>query len=214
MPRIAYKNAAGQRLSGVTTVIGGNLGWSKNGLMYWAWEQGRDGKDFRDTKQAAADAGTIAHTLIEADIKGITLDLTPYPADLLAKAQKCYENFHHWKSTVGFKPLKSELTLVSEFNQYGGTIDCIAEIQGKPCLFDWKSSNGVHEEYLIQLSAYQKVYEENFPAEKLSGAYLLRISKEDAAWTFHYWENLDFAWLDFIRLLGLHNSKKLYKGKV
>ena len=214
MPKIMYKNKAGERLSGVTTIIGGNLGWSKNGLMYWAWEQGRDGKDFRDTKQAAADAGTIAHLRIEADIKGIEPVIPEAPDEIQKKALNCYLNFMHWKETVNFKPLKSELTLVSEVNQYGGTIDCIAEIQGKPCLFDWKSSNGVHEEYLIQLSAYQKVYEENFPGEKLSGAYLLRIAKEDAGWTFHYWENLDFAFEDFLRLKGLHVSKKLYKGKV
>lgn len=214
MPRIDYKNKAGERLSGVTTIISGSLGWNKQALMYWSWDQGRNGKDFRDTKQAAADAGTIAHLRIEADIKGVEAVIPAAPDDIQEKALNCYLNFQRWKETVHFKPLKSELTLVSEANQYGGTIDCIAEIQGRPCLFDWKTSNGVHEDYLIQLAAYQRVYEENFPTEKLNGAYLLRIAKEDASWTFHYWENLDFAWEVFKNLLAIHNAKKLFKGKV
>ena len=70
MPTADYKNAKGVRIPGNTTVINGNLGWSKNGLMYWAWEQGRNGKDFRQSRDDAADAGTLAHALIEADIKG------------------------------------------------------------------------------------------------------------------------------------------------
>ena len=40
-------------------------------LMYWAWEQGKEGKDFRDTSQRAADAGTLSHRMVECDLKSI-----------------------------------------------------------------------------------------------------------------------------------------------
>jgi hypothetical protein len=36
VPRIPYKNRAGKRLSGATTVISANLGWNKEALKWWA----------------------------------------------------------------------------------------------------------------------------------------------------------------------------------
>jgi len=62
MPANIYKNAQGKRIPGVTTVIS-NLGWSKGGLMHWAWEQGINGIDYKETRDKAADTGTIAHAM-------------------------------------------------------------------------------------------------------------------------------------------------------
>ena len=74
MPANIYKNKAGERIPGVTTVIGSNLGWSKGGLMHWAWEQGINGLDYRETRDAAANTGTIAHKMVEYEIKGKKFD--------------------------------------------------------------------------------------------------------------------------------------------
>ena len=75
MPTIPYKNAAGQRISGVTTIIGTNLGWNKEPLMYWANRIGREtGLGHREVSKLAADSGTVCHEMIDCEIKGRELD--------------------------------------------------------------------------------------------------------------------------------------------
>ena len=36
MPTQPYKTTAGERVPGVTTVLGAQLAWNKGALMYWA----------------------------------------------------------------------------------------------------------------------------------------------------------------------------------
>ena len=212
MATIPYKNAAGKRIAGVTTIIG-NIGWGREQLMYWAWNEGIEGRNYRDTKQEAADSGTIAHSFIEAHLRGKeyvpSLDINP---DIVSKAEKAFQNFLHWKSMVDFRILSLEEHLVSERYQYGATPDCIAVINGKNCLFDWKASNGIYESYLIQVSAYKVVWEEVHSDILIDGGhYLYRMDKESAAWTLHYWEDLSLAWEAFLCAKKLHDLKKLIK---
>ena len=129
MPTIPYKNKEGKRVSGVTTIIGGNLGWNKQALMWWANEMGLQGKNHRDEAKEAADAGTLCHALIEKDIlkmmppshklvdiekgiKKLTIDLTD---EQLSKAETGFLNFLEWKRMVNFipkfMPIATELTL-------------------------------------------------------------------------------------------------------
>lgn len=213
MAAIPYKNAAGKRVSGVTTIISGSLGWSKDALIYWAWNEGAEGRNYRDTKQRAADSGTIAHGMIEAHLKG-KFYVPPFEAseDVITKANQAFENFCHWKQQVTFRALALEEHLVSEIYQYGATPDCIATINGKVCLFDWKSANGVYGEYLIQLSAYKVAWEEVHPDMLIEGGfYLYRMDKTTAAWTLHYWQDLAASWEAFLCLRKLHDLKKEIK---
>jgi hypothetical protein len=93
MPTREYRNAAGELIPGNTTVIGSNLGWNKQPLMYWAWAEGRDGTNFRESRESAADAGTLAHAMIESDIKDRGLpDLSKYPAETAKKAETGFLN--------------------------------------------------------------------------------------------------------------------------
>ena len=76
MPTFAYTNADGDRVPGVTTVIGSNLGWSKNGLMWWANKHGRAGRDMKgayDEANAAGAIGTCVHDRIEAYVHGLVV---------------------------------------------------------------------------------------------------------------------------------------------
>ncbi len=213
MATIPYKNKEGKRVSGVTTIISSNIGWSKDALIYWAWNEGMEGRNFRETKQSAADSGTIAHGMIETHLKG-KLYVPPIeaPEEVIAKAQKAFANFLHWREQVNFRALFLEEHIVSEVYQFGATPDCIAAINGKICLFDWKSSNGVYPDYLIQIAAYKVAWEEVHPDILIDGGfYLYRMDKENAAWTLHYWEDLSPAWEAFLCCLKLHSLKKQIK---
>lgn len=211
-----YKNASGRRVPSVTTILAQN-GWNKRPLMIWAHRLGLDGKSMDEAREAAADAGTCAHDLIECWIRKTTPDLSKYPTDILSKAMQCYENFISWQRKMAFEPLYPELELVSEDHQYGGCLDLVARIDGKICLFDWKSSEGVYPDYLMQAIAYKHLWDENASAMKgmgleslgkmKGGIYLLQIRKESAAWANHWWEDCPPAWEAFMLLRRLYELK-------
>jgi hypothetical protein len=211
----SYKTKDGLKVPGVTTVIGQNLGWSKDALMYWAWQEGTEGRNFRETSQSATDAGTIAHDLIECNIKGRDFDDKPYFLldnldDLMEKAHKCLDNFIHWKSQISFDVIATETKIVSEALRYGGMLDCVARVNGVVCLFDWKSSKAIYGDYWIQVAAYVNLWNETHD-DKMEGAQLLRIDKNGDAWDFHYKGDLSKYFEAFKYLRGLERLRKELK---
>jgi len=70
-PSSGYRTPEGERVVGVTTVL--SRFKESGGLIHWAWQQGRDGLDYRESRDKAANAGSIAHTLVELDIHGHAL---------------------------------------------------------------------------------------------------------------------------------------------
>lgn len=215
MPTILYKSSAGKRLPGTTYVIGSNLGWNKDALKHWAWKQGMDGLDYRVTTKKACDAGTIAHYLIECNLKKIKPDLEPYQKmpDLLAEATFAYEqNFLPWKKMVKFTVVATEIHLISEIFGYGATPDCIAKVNRRLAVFDWKTSNGLYPEMILQMASYEHAWNENNPDDPIEdGAYMLRIDKETASFHFHHWQDLSKPWEVFKHLLGIHAMKNAVK---
>jgi hypothetical protein len=122
----AYKTADGKRCPGVTTIV--NRFKDSGGLIHWAWQQGIDGKDFRETRDKAADAGGIAHEMIDAEVHGL-----PLPEFLRAEpehvklALKALEAFREWRAQVKLRVLETEVPLISEKYRFGGTFDADAK---------------------------------------------------------------------------------------
>ena len=206
MPMIIYKNKEGKRLPGVTTIISGNLGWNSRSLMHWAWQQGIDGIDYKDTTKKACDAGTIAHQMIENDLIGVSQNFVA-SNEILDKATIAYQAWCDWKDLVSFELLESEKSLISEKYQFGGTIDIVA-IQGVPCILDLKTSKGVYPEHKIQIAAYGQLWNENYPDKPIQAYYLLQLGKIDGSFHHHYWPTLDQEWEAFVCLKKLHDLKK------
>ena len=209
MPTQDYKNAKGEKIPGNTTIINQNLGWSKGALMYWAWAQGKEGKNFRDTRDAAADAGTLCHGMIENDIKGLPPpDPSKYPKELIGKAETGFLNYLEWKQGVRLKLKTMEVPLVSETHQYGTTVDVIADANGKTCIVECKTSNDVYTDFLIQLSAQKAVWDELHPEDKIQGMHILRVHKENASFAHYYFGELPGCFEAFLCLRELHDLKK------
>lgn len=208
MPAIKYVNKDGKRLSGVTTIISGNLGWNKQPLMYWANQMGLEGKSHREEMEKAADAGTLAHQMIEAELKGAPMpSLEGIAEEISDKANTALGAWREWKDLVEFELIASEVSLVSEEYQFGGTID-VAAIKKVPCILDLKTSNGIYPDHRIQVSAYGKLWNENRP-EKLIGAYYInQLGKDDGSFHYHYWPALEREWEAFLHLKALHELKK------
>ena len=57
-------------------------------------------------------------------------------------------------------------------------------------LLDYKTSNGVYSDMLIQLAAYKNLWEENRPDLPITGGcHLLRFAKERGDFAHHYFKN-------------------------
>lgn len=202
-----YRNQAGQRVPGVTTVIA-NLGWNREKLMYWAWEQGADGKAFRESSAKAADAGTLAHAMIEAELKKKPAPMTgDIDQDIVDKAETAYLAWRQWAELVNFQLVASELSLVSEEHGFGGTLD-IAAVHGTMSIIDLKTSRGIYPDAWIQVSAYGRLYNEHYPANPIQAYYILRIDKESGGFDHAYRPELNAAWEAFKCLLTLHQLKE------
>lgn len=232
MPTADYRNAKGERIPGNTTVISSNLGWSKNGLMYWAWQQGRDGKDFRQTRDSAADAGTLCHAMIEHDIKNLPpINMGEYAESLLAKAAKNFVNplgadpaktvedliskaetgflnYLEWKQGVRLVLKTMEVPLISERHQYGTTVDVVADANGKTCFVECKTSNDIYTDYLIQVAAQKAAWDENYPDDPIRGMHILKVHKENASFAHYYFGELPGCFDAFLCLRKLHDFKK------
>lgn len=151
--RRAYKNSKGEKVPGVTTVMGEGLGWSKNGLIAWAHKLGKEGRSLSE-RDKAADKGTATHALtwrILGHDDGTELDDADI-AEHEPNARRVADAIlSRW--TI----LHVELAIVSE--THAGTIDLIVrDEQGRVGVVDLKTGKGVYDEVAIQLGAYAVLY--------------------------------------------------------
>lgn len=211
MPTAAkgYLNAAGKRVPSVTTILS-NLGWNRDGLMYWAWNQGREGLEFRESRQASANVGTVAHAMVEANIHGREWIADGEDPDTIRKADMAYGQFRIWAESTRLRIIATEVYLVSEEHQFGGTPDAIAVAGNALTLPDWKTGSAVYTEAVLQVSAYLHAAEEVMGETFTGGAHLCRFD-QDAGGFMHRWiprEALGPAWRVFLRLRDIHDQRK------
>lgn len=211
MPTHNYKLADGTRVPGVTTVIGR---FKEAGpLMDWAWNEGREGRDYRETRQGAADIGTCAHAMVEADIHGIQFDPSPFPPEIAKAAQQPFEAYCKWRDQSRMMPVATEVYLVSETLRVGGCMDAIM-VDDQLCVGDWKSSNAIYGDMLIQLAAYRGLWEEAFPDRPLTGGFhLVRFAKDHPDFEHRYFGELEEAWRAFKMMRDLYEIDKGLKKR-
>ena len=203
-PKDGYRLADGTRVPGTTTIIGRFK--NSSALMGWAFKQGKSGaRSLYEKAEEAAEIGTVAHGMVELHIKGagereiqIYLEDALIDPGMCAKAATAYEAYKAWAENFKVKIIAQEIQLVSEKYRYGGTPDAVGLIGNQLVLLDWKTSNGVYADYIIQLAAYQNLWNENNPDRPITGgAHLLRFSKEKADFAHHYFSDLTDEWEQF-----------------
>jgi len=212
-PKAGYR-LNGEKIPGTTTII--SRFKDSGGLMHWAAEQGRlmeRGiiKSLYDKAEKAADIGTVAHAMIEAHInKGapeeVLFEMLSDNGDR-TKALNAFDMYLKWEQQTGIKMLckYQEIQLVSPEFKFGGTPDAIGEINGEIVLLDWKTSNGIYQDYMIQLAAYQHLVNDGvrmedgkpFGLKVAKGAHLLRFAKDFPDFGHHYFGDLSDAWEQF-----------------
>jgi hypothetical protein len=213
-PSQGYSNAAGDKIPGTTTIIGR---WKDSGgLIQWAYKSGRDherlvhqGREaprhLYDVVDEAALAGSIAHDMIEAHILGNTPVIPKCSEDVADRAENSFNQFLEWREQSRIEIVATERTYVSEKHQFGGTVDAVGrDGKGRIVLLDWKTSNAVYQDYLIQLAAYALLLEECAPEWTPQGFHLLRVAKESADFAHHFFGELEDAKKAFVLMRELY----------
>lgn len=209
MPAIIYKNKNGNRVPSVTTILN-QWGIKTEPLKWWAWKRGQEGIDLREKEEA--NVGTLAHMMIDADVKQKEIDLGQFPINIVEQAKVCFNNYLIWKKQHDYKPIETEISLISEEYQYGGTIDCIPIIDGKLSIDDKKTGKDVYEDHIIQLIAYAQLWNENFPNDPITGGYhIIRTGKEIASFDHRWYGEFPGAWEVFLHLRALYDLHKQIK---
>jgi hypothetical protein len=155
--------------------------------------------------QQAADIGKAIHAWCEEYIrhelreKGAKAPEMPEdPAVQIGAA-----SFMAWVKVHNVTFISTERVVYSKKHEYMGTFDIEAIVDGKLCLVDLKSGNGMYNEVRMQTAAYLKADEEARHAEKdkvkYGGRWAIRLAKETEA--------------EYVARMQKKNDKKAMMGK-
>ena len=205
-----YALADGTQVPGVTTIL--NI-LDKPALIHWAWELGMQQQDYRKVRDKAANIGTIAHQLIECDIKQIPFDPSAYAPQDVDRAENAYLAWLEWTRHYHLATVHSELQLVSEEYRYGGTLDWVARKGDRVWLIDFKSSKGIYEEMKYQLAAYQALWNENYPNDQIAQCHLIRLGKDDGNFEHHRYLDLSREFEIFKHCLAIYQLRRNAKKR-
>jgi len=205
-----YQLANGSRVPGVTTILGV---LNKPALVKWANNLGLQGIDSSKYVDDKAAIGSLAHAMIEAYLSGEKCDTSEYSQAQISQAETCLIKFWDWEKEHRIVPILCETPMVSEEWKFGGTIDCIAEVDGKDTLLDFKTSKGIFPEMLTQLSAYQHLSEVN--GYSVHHARIIRIGRnEDEGFEDRAINNLSKQWDLFTHCLAIYQlQNEIKRGK-
>jgi len=208
-----YRTADGKQVPSVTTII--SKFKESGGLIYWAWDLGMKGINYRDVRDKAANSGTLAHTMVELWInKGDPKTVKCPDKEILKKARNAFKLFLEWAGQTKLKTIETEVGLVSEKHRFGGTLDAML-VNDKLSLGDWKTSNAVYNDYLFQLAGYSILWEENRPEQPITGGYhLMRFAKETPDFAHYFWGELDEAKEGFLLMRRLYDIKAALKKRI
>lgn len=167
-PTHYYVDAIGERIPGVTTILGNGL--PKPALVNWAgnvtasyavdnWEHLADLKPSErldvlkkaryEDRDAAAKRGTEVHGLAEQLIKGERIDI---PEELRGHVESYARFLDDWNP----EPVLVEVAVVNYTHGYAGTLDLVYRLTtGELVLADIKTTrSGIFGEVALQLAAY------------------------------------------------------------
>lgn len=217
MEKTASKTKAHQRyrladktiVPGVTTICGLR---SKPFLVPWANKLGLAGIDSSKYVDEKADIGSLAHLMIQNDLRGATTDTSEYSKFVIDKAAICFSKFCSWKNKHTLEPIFLEKELVSEGERFGGCIDYYGKVDGVLELLDFKTAKAIWDEVDYQLAGYEILLESEFL--EVNNRRILRIGRtEDEGFEEKERRDLTLQKVIFRALLTIYNTEKLLKNE-
>lgn len=197
----------------VTRII--NTVLNKQALNDWRARVGEE--QASDMSEELAEIGTQVHGFIRDIIGGYSFNSTPAEVLRWAQLDRRIRNglkaYQQCQMTLKFKPVQSEILLVSKAYGYAGTADCIAKIGRQYWLLDWKVSERLWEEVEFQLAAYWHAHNE-MGGVKLAGCRAIRLDRETGIWNpdkdqlIMFPQDLERAFDAFKSILNIFNYRR------
>lgn len=170
-----YKAPSGSLYPSVTTVTGL---MTKDAIMSWRRTVGEE-KANEITKQATT-RGTRVHQLCEDYLNGDEIDVNKYTLTDAHNFEKLKEHLDQSLDNIRMQ----ETRMYSDFLKIAGTVDCIAEWNGKLSVIDFKTARKPKqreyiENYFCQAAAYAIMYEELFGTPISQLVIAISVDEED-----------------------------------
>jgi hypothetical protein len=210
-PANGYVNAAGQSVPGTHDPISRYM--DRSALMHWAHKRGMEGLPLyaRDT----IDIGSAVHAMADLDLKGrpdreienVARD-AGLPRDDYDKAVRAFMQFRKWRINCHVQPIALELSLVSELHQYGGTPDCIALIDSRISLVEFKTSAKPYPDHLVAMAAHAQLWNENNPGRLIETFHWIGLPKDGGEFQHHAYADLSPQWEIFTLYLDAWRLEK------
>lgn len=144
-------------------------------LMSLSTRLGRE-KAAQKELQKASEIGSQAHALIEWNLRASLMqDAGPSPR-IVDAAQWAFMAWEDWKKSVNLKPIYIEQTVWSDTYGYAGTMDLLAEVNGKLTVVDWKTGKAIYPEAYLQNAAYRHALREMGHGDPVQGI-IVRLPK-------------------------------------
>lgn len=204
---VIYKNSAGKRVPGVTTITS-ELGWNSRVLINWANNMGLEGVDTAKYVDDKADIGTLAHLMVTNQLQGIKTDTDDYSKNQIEAALNAVKSFDAWASDKKIEPVLIEKPMVSNIMNFGGTMDIYAKVDGSLELVDLKTGKGIYDEHLIQVGGGYNIIltEKEYPINRIR---ILNIPRADSErFEEHIIENTSVCMSIFLNCLENYQMHK------
>lgn len=166
-----YQTPSGRAYPSVTSVLS-ILG--KREIMEWRKRVGEE--EANRISGRAKSRGTAVHSLCESYLRNEKVEPGPFDLDTFRSLQPLLDRIDNIHCL--------ETQLYSNYLQVAGTVDCIAEFDGKTSVIDFKTSTRVKSRddihgYFMQTSAYAVMFEEltKIPVGRL--VILMSVDNED-----------------------------------
>lgn len=166
-----YSTPSGKSYPSVTTVTS-LLG--KQAIMEWRKRVGEE--EANRISARSARRGTAMHTLCENYLRGTPIEPDSFDNDMWKSIQPFVDKIDNIHAL--------ETPLYSDHLQVAGTVDCIAEYEGRLSVIDFKTSKRIKrsediKNYFMQCSAYAVAFEElvKIPVSRL--VIIMGVDDED-----------------------------------
>jgi len=120
-------------------------------------------------KNRSAEEGTLIHEVVE----GIMAGDDPHVPEQI---KPLVDEFKIFNKQLDIIPQQIESQIISKKHRYAGTIDVLAEINGKLGVLDIKTSQAVYRDYGIQTAAYVAALKEDKSMPELT-RWILRLDQ-------------------------------------
>ena len=173
---------------------------------------------YRGSSGNALETGSTAHQWIEDALEVFIGTEGNFGDDNLPDlpddpdACNSIEAFKIWVGDNDIDFISSEEKIYSRQDNYAGTLDCAAYVNGSLCIIDWKTSKGIYPEYHLQNAAYAQAWED-IHGRQVEQTLVLRLDKATGRYQQGFQSRVEWVrnYEAFVSALNLYNRLKELK---